>query len=72
MNRPKSNDILFIDKTIYDYKLLDELGVCSYWVGEYEESLKASEELLKNPHLPEIHRPRIEENKKFAENKIQE
>jgi len=72
MSRPKSEDILFIDKTINDYKLQDKLAVCSYWVGEYEESLKLSQELLENPHLPDIHRARIEENKKFAENKIQE
>ena len=72
INRPKSQDILFIDKTIHDYKLQDELAVCSYWVGEYEESLRLNKELLNNPYLPEIHKGRVEENKKFAENKIQE
>jgi len=70
LSKPKSKDILFIDKSIYDYKMADELAVCSYWVGEYEESFRVSQELLKNPHLPLIFRERIENNKKFAENKM--
>lgn len=72
LSKPRSNDILFIDKTIYDYKLIDELAVCSYWVGEYEESLLLNRQLLENPYLPGIFKQRIENNKKFAESKMQE
>jgi glycosyltransferase involved in cell wall biosynthesis len=42
INKPESQDLLFIDKSINDYKLRDELAVCSYWVGEYEESFNLS------------------------------
>ena len=68
----KSQDILFIDRSIRDYRLKDELAVCSYWVGEYEESLRLNEELLENPLISKIDKKRITENKEFAENKIQE
>ena len=72
INKPKSQDILFIDKSIYDYKFIDELAVCSYWVGEYEERLLLNRQLLENPYLPGIFKERIENNKKFAESKMQE
>ena len=72
IEKPKSQDILFIDRSIRDYRLKDELAVCSYWVGEYEESLRLNEELLENPLISKIDKKRITENKEFAENKIQE
>jgi glycosyltransferase involved in cell wall biosynthesis len=70
--KPRSQDILFIDKSIYDYKLIDELAVCAYWVGEYEESFILNRQLLENPYLPAFFKERIEENQKFAESKMQE
>ena len=72
INKPDSEDVLFIDRTISNYKLKDELAVCSYWVGEYAESLRLNEELLINKAVPEFEKARILDNKKFAENKIQE
>ena len=72
---PKRNDRRKRIERIFnglDYKFIDELAVCSYWVGEYEESLLLNRQLLENPYLPGIFKERIENNKKFAENKMQE
>ena len=70
--KPESKDILFIDKSINNYKLQDELAVCAYWVGEYQESLDLNKKLLENPNLPQHERERIQKNTEFAQNKIQE
>jgi len=72
INKPESQDLLFIDKSLNNYKLKDELAVCSYWVGEFEESGRLNEELLKNPKVPEFEKNRIKTNQQFAENKIKE
>ena len=72
ITKPESKDILFIDKSINNYKLQDELAVCAYWVGEYQESLDLNKKLLENPNLPQHERERIQKNTEFAQNKIQE
>lgn len=43
---PYPEDTLFVDKDIYDWRILDELAVAAYWVGQYAESKTASETLL--------------------------
>jgi tetratricopeptide (TPR) repeat protein len=47
VDTPRPNDYLFVSQEIYDWRLLDELGVCAYWVGRYAESKAACEELLR-------------------------
>ena len=63
-------DYLFIDKRINDYKLKDELAICAYWVGKYQESFDLCEEILNNVELPPGDRDRIKKNKKFAKSKL--
>lgn len=51
------NDLLFIDKKLYDYTRHDLLGIGSWYVGEHEEGLEAVlEALKKNPTAPHLHR----------------
>ena len=63
-------DVLFIDKSIHDYKLMDELSICAYWVGNYQESLRLCEYILSNNKLSEDDRNRVEKNKEFAKSKL--
>lgn len=67
---PKPNDRLFVDDSVYAWRALDELCIAAYWVGEYEESRQAAQELLNNAAVPEGERPRIEKNLRFAEQKL--
>lgn len=71
---PRPNDYLFVHQEIYDWRLLDELAVSSYWVGRYAESKAACEELLrridKGLNLPEVDAKRIKENLGFAVAKV--
>ena len=50
---------LFVENWIYDYGLLDELAVHTYWIGRYEKSLAACERLLLERKIPEHERERI-------------
>ena len=51
---------------------LDELAICAYFVGEYQESVDICNYILYTNLCPETERLRIEQNRKFSENKIKE
>lgn len=71
---PRPKDYLFVHQEIYEWRLLDELGVSAYWVGRYAESKAACEELLRRVGtglaIPEPDIKRIRENLGFAEAKV--
>lgn len=72
---PLPDDRLFVEKDVYDWRCLDELGVAAYWVGEYEESRQACVEILRRHQQKEIRLPtetvqRIEKNLDFAVQKL--
>jgi tetratricopeptide (TPR) repeat protein len=64
------DDVLFIKKDIYDYKLKDEISICAFYAGEYKKSIELCEELLKSANVPKSHIPRISKNMKFSTEKI--
>ncbi len=65
-----SSDVLFVESWIYDYGLLFEYSICAYWIGKYEESLKACEELLKSNKIPAEIRGYTEKNLSFAKERL--
>jgi FkbM family methyltransferase len=67
---PRPADRLFVDESVYAWRALDELSIAAYWVGEYEESREAAEELLQSDSVPRDQRPRIEKNLRFAQQKL--
>jgi len=67
---PLSNDLLFVEKWIYDYGLPLELSICAYWIGKYVEAKKVSEELLAKPDLPQNFRDCIETNMKWINTQL--
>ena len=72
INKSMKKGALFADLSIKKYKLKDELAICAYWVGEYEESFELNEQLLNDSSLPPEYKERIIDNQKFAENKLNE
>ncbi|MEU3283040.1 glycosyltransferase [Streptomyces antibioticus] len=68
ISQPK--DILFVEFGWYEWQALDELGISAYWVGNYEESARCSERLLKEGRPPAEQRDRIERNLAFARDKL--
>lgn len=70
---PPTKDILFVSQSVYDYEIIFELGVSSYWVGRYQESLEFCEKLIsmKDKIPAHIYEQTIK-NKEFAAKKLAE
>lgn len=58
-------DSLFNMDWIEKYGLLFKLSVCAYYVGHFEESLKACDQLLEIESLPENWREQVKSNRTF-------
>lgn len=46
-----TEDTLFIEKTIYDYQLQLEYGICAYGTGRISEAIRAFSAVLKQPAI---------------------
>ena len=68
---PSPNGGLFVEPWVYDYGLLDELAVNAYLIQRYDESLAACERLLREGKIPTEMRGRIEQNGRYAREKIE-
>lgn len=68
VSRPQSG--LFLDQSVYDYRMLDEFQVNAYWAGHYGESLDAGATLLRDGLFPESERARIVANCDYALQKV--
>lgn len=67
---PLPDDQLFLDNGAYGWRVLDELAIASYWLGSYDESATHARAALARADLPAEHRPRVEENLRYAELKL--
>jgi glycosyltransferase involved in cell wall biosynthesis len=70
--KPEQKDILFNEDWIDEYGLLFQLSICSYYIGLYNESIKACDALLAMKELPESFRKQTEMNRRFPLAKLQE
>lgn len=70
--KPSQKDILFNEDWVAHYGLLFQLSICSYYVGEYQESLNACDELLKIKELPEAWRAQVAVNRTFPAERLAE
>ena len=61
-----TNTSLFVRSSIYDYLIIDELAICAYWVGKYQESVDLCNKLLAEKKYPPHEQARIEKNREFA------
>ena len=57
------DQVLFLFKEIYEYKMLDEFAICAFYIRKYKEAFEAGNKLLKNRDIPEYQRKRIENNR---------
>ncbi len=64
----KPNLLLWIKPEIYEYKITDELSICAYYVGRYEEAISLCDRALKN--CPEYEKERIRKNREYSEQKL--
>jgi len=52
LETPYPDDILFIEKNIYEYELPLEYGICCYWIGKHEEAIRVNDEIIARPNVP--------------------
>ncbi len=73
---PRPDDALFVVQDIYDWRLLDELGVAAYWIGKYAEGKAACEEALRRIdqglQVSEAEIARVRKNLDFSVRKLAE
>ena len=67
---PISDDVLFVDRTVHDWRARDEWSIAAYWCGNYAESARLCRELLVDERLPTAERARVEKNLAFAVAKL--
>lgn len=71
---PRPPDRLFVVESIYTWRLLDELAVATYWIGDYVTSKQASEAILTQVEnglaVPEDDLTRIRKNLREANLKL--
>lgn len=61
-----TEDSLFVSSDIYEWRALDSLSVCAYYIGKSKESMDISCELLDSRRFPENQRGRLESNRLFG------
>ena len=54
-------DILFVNKEVYEYNILDEIAATAFYVHEFDEGLRACRKLL-SMNLPDEYKNRIRSN----------
>jgi glycosyltransferase involved in cell wall biosynthesis len=63
---PSPKRLLFVDRTVYTYRHVDELALAAYWTGRKHESLVHWTGILARADLPADDRRRIEDNRKWC------
>jgi len=70
LNLPKPKHGFFVEDDVYDYKLLDEVSIAAYYIGEYKISLEICNKILKDNLIPKEQLQRIKDNRNFALEKL--
>ena len=67
-----NQDILFLANEVWDWQILDEIGSCAFYAGQFEDGYNACMQLLKENKFPEDERQRIMNNLEQYQGKIAE
>ena len=67
-----TEDILFVDNSVYQWGILDEIATTAIYVGKIHMGYAACEKLLNEPYMPIEHRERIKSNKQIYENALRQ
>ncbi|MGQ0846298.1 MAG: tetratricopeptide repeat-containing glycosyltransferase [Sporichthyaceae bacterium] len=59
-------DRLWVEEDVYTWRALDEFAIASYWTGHFEDSARASRDLLIGTALPASEQDRVQKNLDFA------
>jgi glycosyltransferase involved in cell wall biosynthesis/SAM-dependent methyltransferase len=64
---PMTQDILFVSNSVYDYEIIFELSISTYWMGKYQESIDLCNRLItmKDQIHPNVYEQTLK-NKEFS------
>ena len=68
----KPNDLLFVHKSIHEYRFMDDLAIAAYWSGHYEISKILGEKILQDKFYPPEQEERLKKNLKYSLDKLSE
>jgi glycosyltransferase involved in cell wall biosynthesis len=68
----KPNDLLFVHKSIHEYRFMDDLAIAAYWSGHYEISKILGEKILQDKLYPPEQEERLKKNLKYSLDKLSE
>jgi glycosyltransferase involved in cell wall biosynthesis len=63
---PNPDDVLFVHRDVYEWRLLFELSIAAQWVGRSAEALRAIDRLLAEGRLPVEYEQAARENRRFS------
>jgi len=66
------NQVLFLFKDVYEYRVWESLGIAAYYVGEYREAINACVKALKSSFCSPGDSERIRKNMQFSIDKLKE
>lgn len=66
MEAPYPDDILFIERSVYEYELPLEYGICCYWTGRQEEAIRVNEAIIATPDVPVNFLETARKNRQFS------
>lgn len=66
INITSPSSSLFVESWVYDYGILDEFSIVSFWAGHYNQSKEACERLLSENKIPDHYYDRVKSNLQFA------
>lgn len=69
---PETDDVLFVNKDAYGFRMIDEASICAFYLGHFGQSFELSCEALEmiGPDHPDA--GRITKNAEFAQDKLLE
>lgn len=63
---PYPDEVLFIERNVYEWELPLEYAICCYWLGLHEEAIRVNDEILARRNTPKGFRETAERNRRFS------
>jgi glycosyltransferase involved in cell wall biosynthesis len=63
---PYPDDILFVERSVYDYELPMEYAICCYWLGQHDEAIRINDMIIARAGVPENFLETARKNRQFS------
>ena len=63
---PYPDDLLFIERNVYEYELPLEYAICCHFLGLHEEANRVNDQILARPGVPRAFRESAERTRRLS------